>query len=155
VVQHVGVDLRDDDPYPWDSHSHNLSQQTEMSEQLGPLLLRFVQRLHKANLLQSTLIIAISEMGRYPILNSNQGKDHFPEVPALLIGAGIAGAGHAFGATDRRMAALPIDLSTGRSRVGGHLVTIDDVGTTVLQVAGIKDPSVYGYVGTPLDFLHR
>lgn len=70
----------------------------------------------------------------------------------LFMGAGIPG-GRAFGRTGRMMEALPIDLNTGRATGnGGSVVTLDDVGATLLRSVGV-DPELYGNSGRHLPFL--
>jgi hypothetical protein len=51
------------------------------------------------------------------------------------------------------MQALPLSRRTGQADGrGGELVTLDDVGATVLHIAGL-DPAHYDYSGRILDFL--
>src|SRR5687768_8729568 len=96
----------------------------------------------------------MSEVGRFPRLNTLLGKDHFPEAPAFFFVAGInSGAGTTFGRTDKRMAAVPVSLKSGRDvSVGGTQLTLDDVGATMLRMAGLK-PELYGYTGRLLEFV--
>jgi uncharacterized protein (DUF1501 family) len=141
----------------WDTHSDNLAEQSRASSELLPVLARFVEELAKrtnshGSLLDQVRIIVGSELGRFPKLNSERGKHHFPEVPMLFMGAGVPG-GHAFGRTGRMMEALPMDLKTGLpAGNGGSLVTLDDVGATLLRSVGV-DPEIYGNSGRHLPFL--
>lgn len=146
-VQHFG----------WDTHVDNTAAQGRVSSELLPVLARFVEELAKrtnshGSLLDQVRIIAGSELGRFPKLNNERGKHHFPEVPMLFMGAGIPG-GRAFGRTGRMMEALPMDLHTGRATGnGGSIVTLDDVGATLLRSVGV-DPELYGNSGRHLPFL--
>lgn len=143
--------------FRWDTHSDNYAQQGRASSALLPVLARFVEELAKrtnshGSLLDQVRIIAGSELGRFPKLNSERGKHHFPEVPMLFMGAGIPG-GRAFGRTGRMMEALPIDLNTGLANGnGGSAMTLDDVGATLLRSVGV-DPELYGNSGRHLPFL--
>ncbi|HEX8107662.1 MAG TPA: DUF1501 domain-containing protein [Kofleriaceae bacterium] len=143
--------------FRWDTHSDNYAQQGRASSALLPVLARFVEELAKrtnshGSLLDQVRIIAGSELGRFPKLNSERGKHHFPEVPMLFMGAGIPG-GRAFGRTGRMMEALPIDLNTGLATGnGGSVMTLDDVGATLLRSVGV-DPELYGNSGRHLPFL--
>jgi uncharacterized protein (DUF1501 family) len=107
-------------------------------------------------LASTTAILCGSELGRFPVLNADLGKDHFPEAPYLFLGPGINtgdGQGSVFGTTGKQMQALPVSPKTGRAvGTNGHLVTLDDVGATLLMLAGIE-PERYGYDGRRLDFL--
>jgi uncharacterized protein (DUF1501 family) len=141
----------------WDTHIDNYREQGRLSSSLLPVLARFVEELAKrtnshGSVLDQVRIIVTSELGRFPRLNAERGKHHFPEVPMLFMGAGIPG-GRAFGRTGRMMEALPIDFNTGRATGnGGSLVTLDDVGATLLRAAGV-DPELYGNSGRHLPFL--
>lgn len=143
--------------FRWDTHADNFAVQSRVSLELMPVLARFVEELAKRTnahgpLLDQVRIIAGSELGRFPKLNSERGKHHFPEAPMLFMGAGIPG-GSAFGGTGRMMEALPLDLNTGRAtRNGGSQVTLDDVGATLLRSVGV-DPELYGNSGRHLPFL--
>jgi uncharacterized protein (DUF1501 family) len=141
---------------PWDTHTFNTERQTRESAKVE-LIARFLSELTsrkspRGELSDETLVVIGSEIGRFPALNGQHGKDHFPEVPLVFFGAGIR-AGAAFGRSGRSMQALPVSLRTGRDiATGGHAVRLDDVGATLLHVAGV-DPNVYGYDGEILDFL--
>lgn len=141
----------------WDTHINNYAEQGRLSSTLLPVLARFVEELAKrtnshGSMLDQVRIIVASELGRFPKLNTERGKHHFPEVSMLFMGAGIPG-GRAFGRTGRMMEALPMDLNTGRATGnGGSVVTLDDVGATLLRSVGV-DPELYGNSGRHLPFL--
>lgn len=143
----------------WDTHRDNLIQQRGMTLPLVDDLARFLGELQRrrnarGSLLDQTLVVVGSELGRFPRLNGEQGKDHFPEAPYLFIGAGVraGGRGAVYGATGRSLEALPVSLDTGAPATGGHHVTLDDVGTTLLRLFGV-DPARNGYRGRELRFL--
>ncbi|HEX7837088.1 MAG TPA: DUF1501 domain-containing protein [Kofleriaceae bacterium] len=141
----------------WDTHTDNYAEQGRVSSAALPVLARFFEELAKrtnshGSMLDQVRIIVGSELGRFPRLNTERGKHHFPEVPMLFMGAGIPG-GRAFGRTGRMMEALPMDLTTGRAtRNAGSVVTLDDVGATLLRSVGV-DPELYGNSGRHLPFL--
>ena len=100
----------------------------------------------------------MSELGRFPQLNHDEGKDHFPECPCVFIGGSVntnKGTGVAFGGTGREMAAVPIRLTDGRpsGRDGDFALQLDDLGATVLHMVAGADPRMYGYGGRVLEFL--
>lgn len=144
----------------WDTHQHNLRRQTEQANHLFGVLQRFLTALSErsnahGNLLKNTLIVAGSELGRFPKLNDTQGKDHFPEAPYFLIGSGVntGSKGAMYGRTGRQMQALPIDLRTGQATSGAtDFLTLDDLGATLLYSAGLE-PATHDYTGRILDFL--
>jgi uncharacterized protein (DUF1501 family) len=145
----------------WDTHSFNARAQKSSSTHFFPLLANFLKALETrrnayGSLAENTLVIVGSELGRFPRLNNDLGKDHFPQAPYLFFGPGIQtndGRGAAFGKTAKQMEALPVDLRTGSDvAVGGHFMTLDDVGATVLHAMGVS-PKTHGYQGNVLDFL--
>ena len=90
----------------WDSHLDNLAEQEKQSMRFFPLLAKFLEMLGSrsnahGNLLDNTLIVIGSEIGRYPRLNSFEGKDHFPEAPFMLIGKSVNTSQQVYGRTGR------------------------------------------------------
>jgi uncharacterized protein (DUF1501 family) len=146
---------------PWDTHTFNTERQKTASVPLA-MIARFVGELDRRRgrrgpLSGETLVVMGSEIGRFPRLNGARGKDHFPEAPAVLFGAGVntgSGKGAVYGRTGKNMAALPVSLRTGAAAsTNGHPLLLDDLGATLLYLGGVPDPTVYGYEGKVLDFL--
>jgi hypothetical protein len=145
---------------PFDSHNHNTKTQITISEEILPAVARFLTQLSQrrnahGNLLDNTTVLLGSELGRFPYLNGWRGKDHFPEAPFIVLGAAIERGGTAWGATGRRMEALPISFADGKPDRSGRRPHLEDVGSTLLGWYGFSDPSVFGYGGDPLRFLGR
>lgn len=144
---------------PWDSHYDNARKQslsnTNFVAVFGQFLTELAQRRNAHGALaDNTLIVAGSELGRFPILNGNDGKDHFPETTVMWSGPGVA-AGASFGQTGPMMEGSPISLKTGRpTDTGGVSLALDDIGTTLLHMTGF-DPELYGYRGNRLRFLEQ
>jgi hypothetical protein len=139
----------------WDSHYDNHAWQTRMSGRFYPALGAFLdglraRRNRHGRLADQTVVFIGSEVGRFPRLNHFAGKDHFPEVPYMLWGRPMATG--TFGRTGPEMEALPVSLATGKAKRGGTQVSIDDVGASLLALAGL-DPLAYGYVGRRCEFL--
>ena len=140
----------------WDTHIRNESKQQEMNtnfamffdEYLGELQQR---RNHHGTLSDLTVTIAGSELGRFPHQNDMMGKDHFPQTSFLFAGPGLR-TGRAFGTTGRKMEGLPIAYDNGDLAQAGRVPLLDDVGTTMLRLAGL-DPERFGYSGKVCDFL--
>lgn len=141
----------------FDSHTNNTLRQKSANDAYIPNLARFLDALEDRSnaygkLIDNTVVIAGSELGRFPRINDTDGKDHFPQTSFHICGAGVA-AGSRFGATNKQMAGLPMSLETGKPG-SGRLVTIDDIGATMLTRAGLA-PEAYGYRGDHLPFLFR
>jgi hypothetical protein len=142
---------------PWDTHTFNTDRQRTASAPLA-MIARFLGELgrrrgRRGPLSGKTLVVMGSEIGRFPRLNGAQGKDHFPEAPYVIFGAG-AGRGAVFGRAGKDMAAVPVSTRTGApAGSGGRSLLLDDLGASLLHLGGVPDPSVYGYEGKVLDFL--
>jgi hypothetical protein len=149
-----------DPPLPfWDSHGDNTNLQSMSIEFLAAELdhlttkLAAIKRPDGSSLADEVGFVISSELGRFPGLNAQGGKDHFPELPVLLMGPGIKPG--QYGETSRTLNGQPISFQTGRpsSSKSDRQPTIDDVGATVLRWFGIDDIRSTGYLGTPMDFL--
>jgi hypothetical protein len=144
----------------WDTHTANDQIQPRLNKNLATQLSRFVQALTttrnaRGGLLDQTLLVMGSEIGRFPRLNRELGKDHFPEIALLFAGGAFntrEGKGARYGETGRQMEGLKVSLKTGRPAKEGTLLTLDDVGTTLLSMVG-KNPRAFGYQGRELEFL--
>jgi uncharacterized protein (DUF1501 family) len=124
----------------WDCHADGGALATTLDDYrstLCPMLDRaytaLLDDLEQRGMLDSTLVVAMGEFGRTPLLNARGGRDHWPGVwSVLLAGGGIQG-GQVVGSSDR-LAAEPKERPT----------TPAEVAATVYHALGI-DPS------TPLD----
>jgi len=140
----------------WDSHFRNASKQAGANATIEKLLARFFRELETrknahGSLAEQTVVVIGSELGRFPILNGNEGKDHFPETSLMFAGPGIRPG--SYGQTGKLMEGLKTSFKTGRADDAGRRLEIDDVGVTLLSMAGVKNPLTVGYRGDRLGFL--
>jgi len=128
----------------WDSHTNNDATQSQSWESLFGGLLDMADRfstlpgLSGGSLLDETCIVVMSEMGRTPALNGNDGKDHWPYTSALVMGPGLQG-GRVIGATDEFYYGERIDYDTGEIHHDGLDLTVGNLGATLLASADV-DP---------------
>ena len=140
----------------WDTHIRNESKQQEMSGNFATFFDEFLTELHTrtnthGTLADRTVTVVGSELGRFPRQNDMLGKDHLPQTSFLFAGAPFR-VGKTFGRTGRRMEGLPIAYTNGDPAEAGRVPVLDDVGTTLLRIAGI-DPERYGYGARVCEFL--
>jgi hypothetical protein len=143
----------------WDTHGENIAGQYGSMGVLAPGLNQLLDGLAQRRtrdgrtLAEQTVVLVSSELGRFPLKNRFDGKDHFPEFPIVLVGPGIRPG--QYGETDKRMVGQPLAAQTGRpsSSKRDFVPTIDDVGATLLQLFGVEDTMSLGYTGRRLDFL--
>lgn len=129
----------------WDSHVGNDALQTMDYEWTFGRLSSLMARLETESapdgspLADRTTVLVLSEMGRSPVLNSAQGKDHWPWTSAMLIGAGVRG-GKIYGGTDAGLAGQRVDPTGGDVTDGGDLLTPASLAAGLLTSFGI-DPA--------------
>ena len=112
----------------WDTHSNNFEQIQELSGQLDAGWTSLMRDLDERGLLDLTTILWMGEFGRTPQINSQAGRDHFPQAwSCVFAGGGIEG-GQAYGRTS----------NDGRSVEDGK-VGVTDVLATLCSAVGV-DP---------------
>jgi uncharacterized protein (DUF1501 family) len=104
----------------WDTHADNFRTVATLSAQLDAGWSSLMIELGDRGLLDSTTIVWMGEFGRTPIINSNAGRDHFPNAwSCVLAGGGIAG-GQAYGRTSPDGMAI----EAGNVQIGDVLATL-------------------------------
>ncbi len=129
----------------WDSHADNDATQSELFEGLFQGLNRLMSLLDVTpgpdgrSLVEQTVVVVFSEMGRTPQKNATDGKDHWPYTSMLLVGPGLDG-GRVIGDVDDNYAGENVDYASGEVSDGGELLSVEAVGATLLQLGGV-DPA--------------
>ena len=141
----------------WDTHTNNDDTQSQSWESLFSGLLDLTDRLAALpgrttpSLLDETVLVVLSEMGRTPQLNGDEGKDHWPFTSAMVVGPGITGS-RVVGATDEFYYGKPIDPLTGElfDGAGSVELTTSSFGATLLNLAGVDhEPFLAGTPSIP------
>jgi len=127
-----------DAQYYFDTHSDN-ADQSGLNDALFAALGRMMQRLTDRQMLDDTVVVVASEMTRSLQLNRFGGKDHWPLLATLVMGGGTVG-GRTLGATDDRLAPVPVDLATGVLDPGGDIARYDQQFAGLLAHLGL-DPA--------------
>ncbi|MBL8232872.1 MAG: DUF1501 domain-containing protein [Bryobacterales bacterium] len=111
----------------WDTHSDNdKGHKDRLCPTLDRTLTALVDDLQERGLLDTTLVIAMGEFGRTPVINANLGRDHWPNCWSLaLAGGGIKG-GIVVGASDEK-----------GYNVTDRVVTMGDLYATIYKALGI------------------
>ena len=134
----------------WDTHGNNFHC---LKEHLLPEFDRgfsaLIEDLAQRGLLDSTLLMVTSEMGRKPRIGdprsggtSGAGRDHWTHCLSVLLAGGGVRGGQAYGASDRR-AEYPAD----------RVVMPADVTKTVYHAMGIHDLEARDREGRPYGLL--
>jgi Protein of unknown function (DUF1501) len=120
----------------WDSHGQNFETHQEMVPELDHVMAALIDDLKDRGLLDSTLIITLSEFGRTPAINASLGRDHFASAwSTTLTGCGVKG-GALYGKSD----------PTGNRVVDGEIGAAQ-LFATIYKALGINPQKNY-YVGS-------
>lgn len=125
----------------WDTHSDNdKGHRDRLAPTLDRTLTALVEDLGERGLLETTLVVAMGEFGRTPMINPALGRDHWPNCWSMaLAGAGIK-TGHVVGASDER-----------GYNVAERVVSMGDLYATIYKTLGIDWTKEYmSPIGRPL-----
>lgn len=97
----------------WDTHVDNFGR---LKNALLPVadqaFAALVGELAERGLLERTLVVALGEFGRTPLINSSGGRDHWPDCFSVVLAGGGVEGGAIWGASDRLGAAPARDPVT-------------------------------------------
>lgn len=125
----------------FDTHADNVDQASQYELVFAGMLalmetLAATSSPFGGTLIDDTVVLLVSEMGRTPRLNEDEGKDHWPVTSCVLAGAGVQG-GRIVGNTNEMLAAQPTDLTTGAASATGTVVQSENVLATILELLGV------------------
>lgn len=136
----------------WDTHGNNFDcLQKYLLPEFDQAFSALIEDLNQRNLLNQTLLVVNSEMGRSPKIGdprsggaSGAGRDHWTHcLSVLMAGGGIQG-GHTFGTSDR-LAQFPDQ----------HPLTPADIAKTIYYAAGVNDLQAQDPQGRPYNLLEE
>lgn len=115
----------------WDSHKENAARlKDDLLPPADQAFSALIEDLDQRGLLESTLVVALGEFGRTPLINKFGGRDHWPDCfSAVLAGGGIRG-GMVYGSSDPNGAHPDADP-----------VTPGDLAATIFSQFGL-DPGI-------------
>ena len=132
IAQSVLLQLQLPTFHYWDTHSNNDQIQSGCYNYLFEKLSTLIQILESTSdnegnrLLDTTMVLVISEMGRMPMYNDSFGKDHWPYTSMMLLGSGVR-AGEVVGATDDKLGGKTVSFSTGEASDNGEILTTENI----------------------------
>lgn len=110
---------------------HHTNIENNMNRQLEPFdkaYAALITDLHDRGMLDETLVIITTEFGRTPKINSNAGRDHWPQVFNIAMAGGGVKGGYIHGASDPT-GSFPED----------DPFTVDNYAATIYSLIGV-DP---------------
>jgi len=125
----------------WDTHSDNdKGHKDRLAPPLDRTLTALVEDLEQRGLLDTTLVVAMGEFGRTPIINPNLGRDHWPNCWSLALTGGGIKTGQAVGSSDEK-----------GYNVVDRVVTMGDLYATIYKALGIDWTKEYmSPIGRPI-----
>lgn len=120
----------------WDTHKDNFNSMKELLQKLDPALTSLIRDLKEYGLLESTLVVWMGEFGRTPKINSNAGRDHWPQNWCVALAGGGLRTGQVIGSTDPKGYEISHDP-----------VTVPDLYATLCRCLGIDETK---YNSSPL-----
>ena len=129
----------------WDSHDNNFGLLREFNlPNFDQIFSALVTDLDERGLLDSTLVVAMGDMGRSPRVNRRAGRDHWPQVGFCLLAGGGVKSGFVFGSTDKTAA-----------QVMDHPVSPGDIVATIYHLLGIApDTIIHDLNNRPIPISH-
>lgn len=116
----------------WDSHHDNFESHRELVPDFDHVMSVMLGDLKDRGLLESTLVLVLSEFGRTPVINQDVGRDHFAAAWSIaMAGAGVRG-GYVHGKTD----------ADGKTVVDGQ-ANASDLAATIYKAAGLDPRGEY------------
>jgi len=130
--------------YGWDTHGDNFNAHYNMVPKVDQAFASLIEDLAARGLLDTTLVILMSEFGRTPRINGHVGRDHWPEAWSVVMGGCGLNKGLVVGATNE----------TG-TFVRGDEHDIGHLFHTWFRALGINpDETEYDNHGQPLPIAH-
>jgi hypothetical protein len=127
----------------WDTHSDNFESHRELVGEFDQVYTAFLTDLQQRGLLDSTLVITLSEFGRTPRINHSLGRDHFAEAwSCSLAGCGIRG-GTVYGKTDK----------DGQTVTDGK-IGAGELTATIFKAVGIDHEKEYQLGARPIPLVN-
>jgi hypothetical protein len=131
----------------WDWHGENFVAGRQQIPMLDGALSTLLEDLAERGLLESTIVLALGEMGRHPKCGTakNAGRDHWDYAQFVLAAGGGFRGGNIVGATDK----------TG-SQVTDKFYKIESFGRTLYHLLGIDpDTIVTTPANRPVKLIHE
>ena len=130
----------------FDTHVSNHEGHVTQCQILDPAIATLLQELQDRDLLQSTIVLCLSEFGRTPSINPAGGRDHWPNWFSCMIAGGGFRSGVAIGST-------PHDIPSKKDVVPSDPVTIPQLYATIMQAMGIDfEKEILTPIGRPIRF---
>jgi uncharacterized protein (DUF1501 family) len=140
----------------FDTHVSNHEGHRTQTRILDPAIATLIRELRERDLLESTIVLCISEFGRTPNINPAGGRDHWPNWFSCMIAGGGFREGTVIGATPSEVPRASSSMQmSGKSQGPGPVdpISVPELYATIMAIMGI-DPQkeVMTPIGRPMRF---
>lgn len=140
----------------FDTHVSNHEGHITQTKILDPAISTLLKELHDRDLLQSTIVLCMSEFGRTPGINPAGGRDHWPNWFSCMIAGGGFREGTVIGATPSEMPKQSGNMqmsSAGKIPGPEDPVLVPELYATILAAMGIDArKEIMTPIGRPIRF---
>lgn len=136
----------------FDTHIDNHNGQKTQADILDPAFATLLEELQQRDLLESTVVLCVSEFGRTPRINAAGGRDHFPNWFSAVIAGGGFRRGLVIGETPGEISGDTAGASKKRLSPVDP-VTVPDLYATIMHSMGIPwDEEFVTPIGRPITY---
>jgi uncharacterized protein (DUF1501 family) len=129
----------------FDTHANNYEGHITQTKQLDPAFAALIDDLAAGDLLESTVVLCIGEFGRTPQINGLDGRDHWPNGFACVVGGGGLRSGVLIGGTD------PDRQVADKDAPPHDPIKVQDLYATILKTMGVDwTEEITTPIGRPL-----
>jgi hypothetical protein len=140
----------------FDTHVSNHEGHVTQTRILDPAIATLLKELQERDLLESTIVLCISEFGRTPGINPAGGRDHWPNWFSCMIAGGGFREGVVIGATssDVPQSSEQMEMAGGGKLIGPtDPILVPELYATIMASMGIEPrKEIMTPIGRPIRF---
>lgn len=137
----------------FDTHVNNHEGQRTQAQILDPAFATLLTELRDRDLLDSTVVLCISEFGRTPQINPAGGRDHWPHWFSCVVAGGGFRKGLVLGQTPSVVSIRNQDDAQNKRPVPKDPITVPELYATIMQTMGIdSEKEIITPIGRPIRF---
>ncbi len=127
----------------WDHHTNIVGGFKGQMPPFDKAFAALINDLDRRGLLASTLVMVTTEFGRSPMINKDNGRDHWPRVFSIVLAGGGIKRGQIYGSSDATS-----------SQPNSDPLTVEDLATTIYHQLGINaDKELLAPGGRPVEIV--
>ncbi|MEZ6128841.1 MAG: DUF1501 domain-containing protein [Planctomycetaceae bacterium] len=138
----------------FDTHANNHAGQKANADILDPAFATLLTELRDRDLLDSTVVLCISEFGRTPSINPAGGRDHWPHWFSGVVAGGGFQQGLVVGETPSTVSSDDEQAAAKQKPKPVSPITIPELYATIMQTMGIDgQKEIITPIGRPMRFV--